>query len=87
MASTVDLVWQKSLENEEEYPNHSPQVKKDSERYHIAQEYTKAVDAIQEKERQLDRSSFRVMPVHTIEPRTARSRMADSLSDELKTFR
>jgi hypothetical protein len=81
MISTVDLVWQKSLENEEEYPNHSPKVKKHHELESIAHNYTRAVDAIQQKESQMDRSSFRVMPVHLIEPRTSRSRLADSLSD------
>lgn len=64
-----------------------PQIKKHVELESIAHSYNRAVDAIQQKESQMDKSSFRVMPVHPIEPRTSRSRLADSLSDELNTFK
>jgi hypothetical protein len=39
----VDIVWQKSLENEDAYRNHQMKVKKYEEQLDISQNYTKAV--------------------------------------------
>ena len=45
MISSVDLAWEKSLENQRQYLNHQLISKKEEELQNISQNYTKAIEA------------------------------------------
>jgi hypothetical protein len=63
MVSTVDMTWDKSLEDEQKFATTRLRNKSIEEKQMIRQHYTELVDKQMETERVLDKSSFRVLPV------------------------
>lgn len=63
MVSTVDMTWDKSLEDEQKFATTRLRNKSIEEKQMIKKHYTELVDKQIESERALDKSSFRVLPV------------------------
>ena len=84
MVSTVDLVWEHSL-NPSSLTH--PQLLRQNDKEVANRDYTRAVEGQLEREARINRSTFRVMPVHEDSPPPMRGKMGDSLTQELSNFR